>query len=200
MGGGVNASAQIQDPLVLLDPGCLRESLLEWLPVLERVLGPEGQRSSAVDRPGREEDGWDRDDLSSDAEAESSCCPEEEPLESSAGAEQEPAALNGGPPEPVRVASPRPLPPELLNSLSQLATLQAELSCFGEAEGNGALPCTTFLRRYFFLLDRERVRRMCLLRWQEQPEVQRTFIQAMLGERLFREATVCVGVYSLSFL
>lgn len=177
------AIAQIQDPLVLLDPVCLRESLLEWLPALERALGPEGQRSPTLDRAEEEEDGWDRDYLSSEAEAESSCCPEEA-AETSAEGEREPGAVNGGgPPEPVRVASPRPLQPDLLNSLTQLATLHAELSCFGKAGGGdgggGAPPCATFLRRYFFLLDRERVRRMCLLCWQEQPEVQLSFIQAM---------------------
>lgn len=177
----LHTSAQIQDPLVLLDPVCLRESLLEWLPVLERTLGPEGQRSSTADRP-EEDDSWDRDDLSSES---SSCL--EEPAENPAEGQQEPRDLNGGPPEPVRVACPRSLQPDLLHTLTQLATLHAELSCFGKADGDSVLPCVTFLRRYFFLLDRERVRRMCLLCWQEQPEVQLSFIQAMRGETLFKE-------------
>lgn len=150
--------------------------------MLERTLGPEGQRSAAVDRP-EEDDGWDRDDLSS----ESSCGLEEPAAEEEpAGGQREAGEPNGaGPPEPVRVAPPRPLQPDLLNGLTQLATLHAELSCFGEGDGNGALPCATFLRRYFFLLDRERVRRMSLLCRQEQPEVQLAFIQAMRGETLF---------------
>lgn len=151
--------------------------------MLERTLGPEGQRSSTADRP-EENDSWDRDDLSS----ESSGCLEE-PAENPAEGQPEPRDLNGGPPEPVRVASPRPLQPDLLNSLTQLATLHAELSCFGKVDGDGAPPCATFLRRYFFLLDRERVRRMCLLCWWEQPEVQLSFIQAMRGETIFKVVT-----------
>lgn len=160
--------------------------------MLERTLGPEGQRSPTADRP--EDDSWDRDDLSS----ESSCCLEE-PAENPAEG-QEPKDLNGGPPEPVRVAPPRPLQPDLLNSLTQLATLHAELSCFGKAADDGALPCATFLRRYFFLLDRERVRQMCLLCWQEQPEVQLSFIQAMQGETLFKEVALCFPKISFQFV
>lgn len=143
--------------------------------MLERTLGPEGHISSTADSPD-EGDSWDKDDLSS----ESSGCAEE-PAENPAEGRQDVGHLNGVPPEPVRVVSPRPLQPELSGSLTQLATLHAEMSCFGKANGDGALPCVTFLRRYFFLLDTERVRRMCLLCWQEQPEVQLSFIQAMRG-------------------
>lgn len=159
----------------------MRESLLEWLPVLERTLGPEGQRSPTADRP-EEDDSWERDGLSSDSSEE----PAENPLTEG---RQEPEGLKGGCPEPVRVASPRPLQPDLLNGLTQLATLHAELSCFRK-DGEGALPCATFLRRYFFLLDRERVRQMSLLCWQEQPEVQLSFIQAMRGEMLLKEGAI----------
>uniref|UniRef100_A0A668A582 Hermansky-Pudlak syndrome 5 protein homolog n=1 Tax=Myripristis murdjan TaxID=586833 RepID=A0A668A582_9TELE len=140
------AISQIQDPLVLLEPACLRETLLEWLPVLERILGPE--------------------ELGSDNAS---------------------AFSNGTPPQPLRVVSPRPLPSDLLADLTQLATLYLELSCFGNQDdqrGDGAVGCTTFLRQYFFLLDQERVRRMCLLCYQEQPEVQSSFIKAMLGQTL----------------
>ncbi|KAM9351858.1 BLOC-2 complex member HPS5 [Symphorus nematophorus] len=197
------AISQIQDPLVLLDPVCLRETLLEWLPVLERILGPEEHGSAAtgdskVDGPGEER--WERDYLSpcSEQQEESSCSSgeptesvtEQERKEESSelgekedqcdSAEKEPEVLNGSPPEPVRVASPNPVPSDLLANLTQLATLYTELSCFGNQENKQALGCTTFLRRYFFLLDKERVRRTCLLCYQEQPEVQSSFTEAML--------------------
>lgn len=94
---------------------------------------------------------------------------------------------NGGPPEPVRVASPKPLQLDLLADLTQLATLYTELSCFRKPESGQAQGCTTFLRRYFFLLDTERVRRMCLLCYQEQPEVQRSFTEAMLGQEILHQ-------------
>uniref|UniRef100_A0A8D3CZS1 Hermansky-Pudlak syndrome 5 protein homolog n=1 Tax=Scophthalmus maximus TaxID=52904 RepID=A0A8D3CZS1_SCOMX len=129
-----NISSQIQDPLVLLDPVCLEESLLEWLP-----LG--------------------------------SVCDSTETVS---------GVSNGSLSEPVRVVSPKPVPSDLLADLTQLATLYTELSCFRSQENDRALGCTTFLRRYFFLLDQERVRRMCLLCYQEQAEVQSSFTEAML--------------------
>lgn len=184
-----HTSTQIQDPLVLLDPVCLRDTLLEWLPVLERILGPEAQGSAAVgesnmDRP--EEESWDRGYLNT--EHEESSCSLKEPTENTTEEEeeesQEVGVLNQSLPEPVRVLSPKPVQSDLLNNLTQLATLYTELSCFRKPGDKHALECTTFLRRYFFLLDRERVRRMCLLCHREQPEVQSSFIEAMLGQKL----------------
>lgn len=182
-------SSQIQDPLVLLDPVCLRETLLEWLPVLERILGPTENRPAADSNvEGAVEEEWDRECLNSEQE-ESSCSSKEpteekeeshelEGKEDSCEPDYTEELSNGSPREPVRVVSPKPLQPDLLVNLTQLATLYTELSCFRRPEG------TTFLRRYFFLLDQERVRRMCLLCYQEQPEVQSSFIEAMLGQEL----------------
>lgn len=186
-----HTSTQIQDPLVLLDPVCLRDALLEWLPVLERVLGPEEQGSAAVgesnmDRP--EEESWDRGYLNSEHEASS--CSLKEPTENATEEEevkeesQEVGVLSESLPEPVRVVSPKAVQSDLLINLTQLATLYAELSCFRKPGDEHALECTTFLRRYSFLLDKERVRRMCLLCHREQPEVQSSFIEAMLGQNL----------------
>ncbi|XP_035498259.2 Hermansky-Pudlak syndrome 5 protein [Scophthalmus maximus] len=191
--------SQIQDPLVLLDPVCLEESLLEWLPVLERILGPAELGSVAVcdsNMGGPREDRWERDYFTSCSEQpeESSCSSGETPErvaeeESPELREQEEecdstetvsGVSNGSLSEPVRVVSPKPVPSDLLADLTQLATLYTELSCFRSQENDRALGCTTFLRRYFFLLDQERVRRMCLLCYQEQAEVQSSFTEAML--------------------
>ncbi|XP_028441693.1 LOW QUALITY PROTEIN: BLOC-2 complex member HPS5 [Perca flavescens] len=194
------AIAQIQDPLVLLDPVCLRETLLEWLAVLERILGPEEHGSAAagdsnVEGPGEER--WDYLNACSEQQEESSFS-SREPTESITeekrkespelgekedqcdSTEKKPEVSDGSPPDPVRVVSPKPLPSDLLSNLTQLATLYIELSCFRNQENEQALGCTTFLRSYFFLLDQERVRRMCLLCYQEQPEVQSSFTEAML--------------------
>uniref|UniRef100_A0A8C5B7L2 Hermansky-Pudlak syndrome 5 protein homolog n=1 Tax=Gadus morhua TaxID=8049 RepID=A0A8C5B7L2_GADMO len=66
-------------------------------------------------------------------------------------------------PEPVRVQPPTALPSDLLGDLTPLATLYLEMSCFrGQGEEPGVLSAAGFLRRYFFLLDAERVRRACL--------------------------------------
>lgn len=196
-------SSQIQDPLVLLDPVCLRETLLEWLLVLERVLGPVQHGSTpAGDCPGEER--WDRDYLNSCSEYEESCCSPREPAENTTeeegkedshelrGKEGKCEGSNGSPQEPVRVVSPKAIQLDLLANLTQLATLYTELSCFRKPESEQALGCTTFLRRYFFLLDKERVRRLCLLCYQEQPEVQRSFTEAMLGATLLLTSIIYV--------
>ncbi|XP_031715480.1 BLOC-2 complex member HPS5 [Anarrhichthys ocellatus] len=194
------AISQIQDPLVLLDPFCLGETLQDWLVVLERILGPVEHRSAAagdsnVDEPGKER--WDYLNSCSEQQEES-LFSSGEPTESIAeekreesreleeredqcdSTEKKPDVSNGSPPDPVRVESPKPVPSDLLANLTQLATLYTEMSCFINQE-NKVLGCTTFLRPYFFLLDHERVRRMCLLCYQDQPEVQSSFIEAMLG-------------------
>lgn len=201
--------SQIADPLVLLDPVCLGETLLEWLPVLERILGPEELQpapAAAAAGPSNVEERREQDHLTQTQEA---FCSSGEPTEGVSEEKAEPPELgaeegqcesqltsrpneklavisNGTPPEPVRVGSPKPVPSDLLADLTQLATLYAELSCFGkqaERRDDRAVPCTTFLRRYFFLLDGERVRRMCLLCYREQPEVQRSFMEAVLGQK-----------------
>ncbi|KAM3870325.1 BLOC-2 complex member HPS5 [Diretmus argenteus] len=194
------AISQIQDPLVLLDPACLGEALLEWLPVLERILGPEDPGSadgghSNLDGLGEER--WDGEHLKACSEqSQESSCSSEEPTESvteekkeespelkeDQSTEKAPVVSDGNPPEPLRVGSPKPLPSDLLADLTQLATLYLELSCFPKQVGwggAGAVGGTAFLRRYFFLLDQERVRRMCLLCYQEQPEAQSSFMEAM---------------------
>uniref|UniRef100_A0A8C3AAG6 Hermansky-Pudlak syndrome 5 protein homolog n=1 Tax=Cyclopterus lumpus TaxID=8103 RepID=A0A8C3AAG6_CYCLU len=154
--------SQIQDPLVLLDPVCLGEALQEWLAVLQRILGPVEHRSTAAG------------DSNVDEKKEETCELEEK---------EDQCESNGSPPDPVRVVSPKPVPSDLLADLTQLATLYTEMRCFKNQE-NEVLGCTTFLRSYFFLLDQERVRRMCLLCHQDQPEVQSSFIEAMLGQKL----------------
>uniref|UniRef100_A0A3B5B4S7 Hermansky-Pudlak syndrome 5 protein homolog n=1 Tax=Stegastes partitus TaxID=144197 RepID=A0A3B5B4S7_9TELE len=194
------AVSQIQDPLVLLDPVCLGEALLEWLPVLERILGPAEPRSAAaISKMDGPEEERDYVNICSDQQEEATCSlgepteivPEEKKETSELEQKEDQcekqltldsaviAAPNGSPPDPVRVASPKPIPSDLLTNLTELATLYTELSCFRN-QNEQALGCLTFLRRYFFLLDQERVRRMCLLCYQEQPEMKNSFTEAML--------------------
>ncbi|XP_076026964.1 BLOC-2 complex member HPS5 isoform X2 [Genypterus blacodes] len=200
------ATSQIADPSVLLDPVCLGETLLKWLPVLERILGPEDlQPPLNVNRLSEERREQDhltcspeqtQEALSSSGETSEGVSEETaEPPELGAEEDQcesqltsqpsEGAAVisNGTPPEPLRVVSPKPVPSGLLEDLTQLATLYAEMSCSGklaERGDDGAVHCATFLRRYFFLLNQERARRMCLLCYQQQPEVQSSFVEALL--------------------
>lgn len=187
------AVSQIQDPLVLLDPSCLGEALLEWLPVLERILGPADLGSAAasdsnLDGSGEEKQEKDYLNTCSEQQGEPTEVVTEERKE--LGEEEAPydnqerldsvenVTTCGNHPEPIRVVSAKPVPSDLLAHLTELATLYTELSCFRNQ--NEALGCTTFLRRFFFLLDQERVRRMCLLCYQEQPEMKSSFVEAML--------------------
>uniref|UniRef100_A0A671WPS2 Hermansky-Pudlak syndrome 5 protein homolog n=1 Tax=Sparus aurata TaxID=8175 RepID=A0A671WPS2_SPAAU len=182
--------SQIQDPLVLLDPACLRETLLEWLPVLERILGPEEHGSGAAKVDGSFSiSGEPTESITEDEKKEES--PELGGKKAQChSADKEPESSKGSPPEPVRVGSPKPVPSDLLANLTQLATLYTELSCFRKQQDEQALGCTNFLRRYFFLLDKERVRRMCLLCYEEQLEVQSSFTEAMLGQLLLLSSKV----------
>ncbi|XP_015254684.1 PREDICTED: Hermansky-Pudlak syndrome 5 protein [Cyprinodon variegatus] len=182
------AVSQIHDPLAVLDPVCLRETLMEWLPVLERTLGPANLSASVTNSSldGSEEQ-WERDYLSP-------CTDQQQPTESltveAKAVELEekevvcekPQMLNisslDDQTEPVRVAPPTPLPTDLEANLSELATLHMELSCFRNQQE--VLGGSTFLRRYFFLLDTERVRRMCLLCYRQQPKMMSSFSEAML--------------------
>lgn len=195
----LNISSQSHDPLVLLDLVCLEETLLEWLPVLEQVLGPAELGSAAAGDSSTEGLGEEKDYLtfSSEQEEESSCSSgesaefttlekKEESLECGEKVDQcekEPEDSNKGPPERVQVVLPKAVPSDLVADLTQLATLYTELSCFRKRMGDKALGCTIFLRRYFFLLDQERIRRMCLLCYQEQPQLQGSFIEGMLGQK-----------------
>lgn len=201
---------QIQDPLVLLDPACLEEALQQWLPVLERVLGPVEQDVAdvgvghlSVER--LEEERWEKDHPRSESETLSVEEPTENPSEekerledspqrteeenqednhlSPESVEEAPVTSNGFSSEPIRVWSPKPLPSDLQTELSQLATLCLELGSFGNhvIQGGGcSIGAAPFLRRYFFLLEQERVRRMCLVSYHDQPELQNSFMKAML--------------------
>ncbi|XP_069018690.1 Hermansky-Pudlak syndrome 5 protein isoform X1 [Embiotoca jacksoni] len=204
------AISLIQDPLVLLDPVGLREALLEWLPVLERILEPAELVSATAgdsNMDGSGEERWDRDDLNTCSEQqEESACSSGEPAEIVTEDKKESLELGEkeaqcgkrlmldsteSPPEPVRVVAPIPVPSDLLVNLTELATLYTELSCFRN-QTDRAPACRMFLRRYFFLLDQERVRRMCLLCYQDQPEIQSSFTEAMLE---FTQSSKVVEVF-----
>uniref|UniRef100_A0A673MNA1 Hermansky-Pudlak syndrome 5 protein homolog n=1 Tax=Sinocyclocheilus rhinocerous TaxID=307959 RepID=A0A673MNA1_9TELE len=84
--------------------------------------------------------------------------------------------------------SPKHLPPDLQADLSQLACLYVEMGCPGRG---GIESVCVFLRRYFFLLDQERVRKMCMLRYREHREVMKAYIAGMLE---FTQASKVVEV------
>ncbi|KAA0724780.1 Hermansky-Pudlak syndrome 5 protein [Triplophysa tibetana] len=207
------ATSQIHDPLVLLDPVALGEVLGEWALVLERVLGPEDPgRPRDTDNHGTEEKEQTLEDegvLSSVSccivvQPESLLAPPTDPDQSSTFTEdhfgesgpclmapvRSPFTPFTNPVELIQLFSPKPLPPDLHTDLSQLACLYLELDCPGRWGRDGEGVCV-FLRRYFFLLDQERVRNMCTLRYGQQPDVRKSYIAGMME---FTQASKVVEV------
>ncbi|XP_059392945.1 Hermansky-Pudlak syndrome 5 protein [Carassius carassius] len=199
------AISQIQDPMVLLDPVCLSDVLREWAPVLERVLGPE-DHTRPTETTAQEDKPLEEEELVSSM----SCCVVVQPDIYSANL-HESASLTEAeehgestpcstapvralfPPlanhvELIQLFSPKPLPPDLQADLSQLACLYLEMGCPGRG---GIESVCVFLRRYFFLLDQERVRKMCTLRYREHREVMKAYIAGMLE---FTQASKVVEV------
>ncbi|KAG1957585.1 Hermansky-Pudlak syndrome 5 protein isoform X2 [Pimephales promelas] len=197
------AISQIQNPMVLLDPVCLSDVLQDWAPVLEKVLGPEDHSVP------REIAHLEEEELVSSM----SCCvvvqpeiltaPSTNPDESATLTEEEDlgepipcstAPVRGSfPPfanhvELIQLFSPKPLPPDLQADLSQLACLYLEMGCPGRG---GVESVCVFLRRFFFLLDQERVRKMCMLRYREHRDVLKAYIAGMLE---FTQASKVVEV------
>lgn len=195
----------IQDPLLLLDPACLREVLWQWLSVLEQILGPEaippaGQYPSdhpEEDARGQEPPGCQIEErafgIGEVKEPEGKLAPAEEGrqlgAESRLGATlMGDAKVNATQHEPIRVEPPRPIPSDLQADLTQLASLCLDLGSFrGNAPQERVRaeepmgPCV-FLRRYFFLLDLERTRQSCLLRYRDQPAVWKAYMAGLQGE------------------
>uniref|UniRef100_A0A8C2K2A9 Hermansky-Pudlak syndrome 5 protein homolog n=1 Tax=Cyprinus carpio TaxID=7962 RepID=A0A8C2K2A9_CYPCA len=180
------AISQIQDPMVLLDPVCLSDVLREWAPVLERVLGPE-DHTRPTETTTQEEKPLEEEELVSSM----SCCVVVQPDIYSANLDEPAATLteeeDHGESTPcstapvralssplanhvelIQLFSPKPLPPDLQADLSQLACLYLEMGC---PSRGGIESVCVFLRRYFFLLDQERVRKMCMLRYREHRKV-----------------------------
>ncbi|MBN3280759.1 HPS5 protein, partial [Polyodon spathula] len=168
------AVAQLQDPLVLLNTDSLLEVLRTWLPALERAWGePEDSREPGdqIEEAGCPNHGGATDPLAafltspqehSGVSEDPGTDPGETRLEGEGSRECAPAPL-----VLMRVTPPCKLPLELHRDLTELATLCLELGCF---HGDGAAPCR-FLHGFFFLLDLERARRSCLMRYRDCPAV-----------------------------
>ncbi|XP_066525457.1 Hermansky-Pudlak syndrome 5 protein [Hoplias malabaricus] len=192
--------SQIQDPQVLLDPSCLTEILLEWVPVLERILGQEDYVNKEGENGEKTEEKKSLEMDSEDTESQpSSNLLLSDIAEGSKTEQINTFALQGKdgptesnvssiPPAPV-FSSPLTvsvqlflphLPSDLQDDLSQLVCLYLDLGCPGK-QGDGEVEnVSVFMRKFFFLLDQERVRRMCMLRYRDQPDILKTFIAGML--------------------
>ncbi|CAM4733822.1 unnamed protein product [Leuciscus chuanchicus] len=197
------AISQIQNPMVLLDPVCLGDVLQDWAPVLERVLGPEDYSVPREITPLEEEElvssmsccvGVQPEIVTAPSTNldESATLTEEEDLGETIPCSTAPVRASFPPlanhVELIQLFSPKPLPPDLQADLSQLACLYLEMGCPGRG---GVESVCVFLRRFFFLLDQERVRKMCMLRYREHREVLKAYIAGMLE---FTQASKVVEV------
>ncbi|XP_026875742.2 Hermansky-Pudlak syndrome 5 protein isoform X2 [Electrophorus electricus] len=210
------AILQIQDPSVLLDPACLEKVLLEWVPVLKTTLAPEDQISTERkdEKKGVEKRILEMKERDTETQPSQATLPESD---SAVGSREEADHFsthmegagitenNLSQPLHVAVSTPlvatvklqQPLPSDLQNDLSRLACLYMELGCPGGSEelsigvSGGLERVCVFLRRFFFLMDQDRVRRMCTMRYREQPDVLKAFISGMLE---FTQASKVVEV------
>ncbi|KTG05804.1 hypothetical protein cypCar_00019616 [Cyprinus carpio] len=198
------AISEIQDPMVLLDPVCLSDVLREWAPVLERVLGPEDHTrptETHEEKPLEEEEIVSSmsccvvvqpDIYSANLDEPAATLTEEEDHGESTPCSTAPVRALSSPlanhVELIQLFSPKPLPTDLQADLSQLACLYLEMGCPGRG---GIESVCVFLRRYFFLLDQERVRKMCMLRYREHRKVMKAYIAGMLE---FTQASKVVEV------
>lgn len=184
---------------MLLDPRCLTEVLLEWVPVLEKILGPDDptrsekeigeikEEKKSLEIEDRDPDSQHysavpRDDsgvgFQSESEHSADLGEEESFTDSNLGSSALVSVSSVAIVAPVAYT----LPSDLQDDLSQLACLYFDAGCPGEAGDGDMDRVCLFLRRFFYLLDKERVKKMCTLRYRQQPDILHTYIACMLGE------------------
>lgn len=180
----------------------MTEVLLEWAPVLKKILGPddltnrpketgeikEEMKSLEIEDNDPDSQPYSavpRDDSGVGFQSESDHSTDLGEDESLAESNLSTTALVSVPSVAIVAPVEYPLPSDLQDDLTQLACLYFDLGCPGEAGDGDVDRVCLFLRRFFFLLDKERVRKICTLRYREQPDILNTYIACMLGEYYF---------------
>ncbi|NXS38077.1 HPS5 protein, partial [Pomatostomus ruficeps] len=201
------AIAKLQDPLVLLEPQCMRRVLQEWLVYLEEKFSSTEHSASSVkkSKPACAEEQRavladnlqvapaDRDPADQEQSGVSEDCIEKENTDETYMSKT--PCANGTDlmgPLGFQVSPPCAIEPDVLKDLVELTTLCFELRVFscgsGEAEessggslppaASGALACR-FLRSYFFLLDLKRVKQCIIITYAASPNVWETYIAGL---------------------
>ncbi|NWV99395.1 HPS5 protein, partial [Machaerirhynchus nigripectus] len=198
------AVAKLQDPLVLLEPRCMRRVLQEWLVYLEEKFSSKEHSALAVkksktvcaeeQRAVLEENlqvsPADRDPVDKEQSGILEDCIEKENTDDTT-CENGPD-LTGSPGCGFQVSPPCVIEPDVLKDLVELTTLCFELRVFscgsGEAEesSEGSLPpaalgtlACRFMRSYFFLLDLKRVKQCIITTCATSPNVWETYIAGL---------------------
>ncbi|NXY81590.1 HPS5 protein, partial [Alcedo cyanopectus] len=216
------AIAKLQDPLVLLEPQCMRRVLQEWLVCLEEKFLSKEHSSSSVKRSKTmcaEDQTTVLEEIlplaPSDGEAvekEQSSALEECSEKENAGASCvskpmcDSSPVVKGPLDcSFQVSPPCVLEPDVQKELVELTTLCFELRVFsagsGDAEGDcaGNLPLATsctlacsFMRSYFCLLDLRRVKQCILTMYAASPQLWDTYIAGL--KELTRHSPVALAM------
>uniref|UniRef100_A0A8C0EUQ4 Hermansky-Pudlak syndrome 5 protein homolog n=1 Tax=Bubo bubo TaxID=30461 RepID=A0A8C0EUQ4_BUBBB len=183
------AIAKLQDPLVLLEPQCMRRVLQEWLVYLEEKFGSKEHFASSIKKSKtvRAEEQKQSSILEDCTEKENTdeTCVSKTMCENSTD-------LKGPLGCSFQVSPPCVIEPDVQKDLTELTTLCFELRVFscgnGDAEesSNGSLPLAAlwtlacrFMQSYFFLLDLKRLKQCIITMYVTSPNVWETYIAGL---------------------
>ncbi|NXE75612.1 HPS5 protein, partial [Cochlearius cochlearius] len=203
------AIAKLQDPLVLLEPQCMRRVLQEWLIYLEEKFGSREHSDSSIkksktacaeeERAVLEEnlrlDPTDGDPADKEQSSILEDCAEKENTDETCVSEavyENSTDLKGLLDCCFQVSPPCVIEQDVQKDLVELTTLCFELRVFscgnGEAEesSDGSLPLAAswtlacrFMRSYFFLLDLKRLKQCIITMYATSPRVWETYIAGL---------------------
>ncbi|NXR43656.1 HPS5 protein, partial [Hippolais icterina] len=199
--------AKLQDPLVLLEPQCMRRVLQEWLVYLEKKFSKEhvlsvkksktlcAEERRAVLEENLQVASADRDLIDKEQSAILEDCIEKENTDETCVSKtmcENGTCVTGPLGCGFQMSPPCVIEPDVLKDLVELTTLCFELCVFscgnGEAEDSseGSLPLAAsgtlacrFLQSYFFLLDLKRVKQCIISTCATCPDVWETYIAGL---------------------
>ncbi|NXO49473.1 HPS5 protein, partial [Aramus guarauna] len=198
------AIAKLQDPLVLLEPQCMRRVLQEWFIHLEEKFGSKEYSASSIkksktvrveeERAVLEEnlqlDPTDGDPADKEQSSILEDCTEKENTDETMCENSN--DLKGPLDCCFQVSPPCVIDPDVQKDLVELTTLCFELRVFscgnGEAEesSDGSLPLAAswtlacrFMQSYFFLLDLKRLKQCIITMYAASPNVWETYIAGL---------------------
>ncbi|KAM6070172.1 BLOC-2 complex member HPS5 isoform 3-T5 [Theristicus caerulescens] len=203
------AITKLQDPLVLLEPQCMRRVLQEWLIYLEEKFGSKEHSASSVkksktvcaeeERAVLEEnlrlDPTDGDPADKEQSSILEDCAEKENTDETCINKtmcENSTDLKGPLDCYFQVSPPCVIEPDVQKDLVELTTLCFELRVFscgnGEAEESSdrSVPLASswtlacrFMRSYFFLLDLKRLKQCIITMYATSPNVWETYIAGL---------------------
>ncbi|KFP70291.1 PREDICTED: Hermansky-Pudlak syndrome 5 protein [Acanthisitta chloris] len=203
------AIAKLQDPLVLLEPQCMRRVLQEWLVHLEEKFSSQehsalpvkrsktvcAEEQRAVLEENLQMGPADRDPVDKEQSSVLEDCIEKENTDETYVSKnmcENSTDLEAPSDCSFQVSPPCVIDPDVQRDLVELTTLCFELcvfSCGGgaaEESSNGILPSAAswtlacrFMQSYFFLLDLKRVKQCIITMYAASPQVWETYIAGL---------------------